>query len=314
MGGFVGSKIPRARLVTGNKIDVLAYERRTDEAKIWCETSGCEAKLSFVSRHNRKCASKTIEIPPCFRLKPHEIHAEHCKYNIAGSLNIIAKSSESEVFKAIAEKKFEFRLHILIKALRELSAFEVGKVSEGWGSSVESNKSFNNKGKLSNYLRTLKQIIEIRTLFENDDELKSLIVLKFKGNKVPWSRFFFDDSNIEKFAKYYGSEKYTIPLAISGNLYKINEPMENFPYHVAELHSPFVQPNEKGEIKRTVVQVVLKKPKLVDSLTVGEDFVFFGQWSVNTKESKKKIGRNNNTMIYQNIKMYISNSDHFVRC
>ncbi|MHA2743276.1 hypothetical protein [Vibrio harveyi] len=247
-------------------------------------------------------------------MKPHEIHAEHCKYNIAGSLNIIAKSSESEVFKAIAEKKFEFRLHILIKALRELSAFEVGKVSEGWGSSVESNKSFNNKGKLSNYLRTLKQIIEIRTLFENDDELKSLIVLKFKGNKVPWSRFFFDDSNIEKFAKYYGSEKYTIPLAISGNLYKINEPMENFPYHVAELHSPFVQPNEKGEIKRTVVQVVLKKPKLVDSLTVGEDFVFFGQWSVNTKESKKKIGRNNNTMIYQNIKMYISNSDHFVRC
>ena len=75
MGGFVGSKIPRARLVTGNKVDVLAYERRTDEAKIWCETSGCEAKLSFVSRHNRKCASKTIEIPPCFRLKPHEIHA-----------------------------------------------------------------------------------------------------------------------------------------------------------------------------------------------------------------------------------------------
>ncbi|QFU06593.1 hypothetical protein FIU82_16510 (plasmid) [Pseudoalteromonas sp. THAF3] len=310
----MGSKIPRARLVTGNKIDVLAYERRTDEAKICCETSGCEANLSFVSRHNRKCASKTIEIPPCFRLKPHEIHAEHCKYNIAGSLNIIAKSSESEVFKAIAEKKFEFRLHILIKALQELSAFKVGKVSEGWGSSVVSNKSFNNKGKLSNYLRTLKQIIEIRTLCENDDELKSLIVLNFKGNKIPWSRFFFDDSNIEKFAKYYGPEKYTIPLAISGNLYKINEPMENFPYHVAELHSPFVQPNDKGEIKRTVVQVVLKKPKLVDSLTVGEDFVFFGQWSVNTKESKKKIGRNNNTMIYQNIKMYISNSDHFVKC
>ncbi|MEZ9746419.1 hypothetical protein AB4320_17200 [Vibrio splendidus] len=310
----MGSKIPRARLVTDNKIDVLAYERRTDEAAIWCETSGCGAKLSFVSRHNRKCASKTIEIPPCFRLKPHEIHAEHCKYNIAGSLNIIAKSSESEVFKAIAEKKFEFRLHILIKALRELSAFEVGKVSEGWGSGVESNKAFNNKGKLSNYLRTLKQIIEIRTLCENDDELKSLIVLKFKGNKIPWSRFFFDDGNIEQFAKYYGSEKYTIPLAILGNLYKINEPTENFPYHVAELHSPFVQPNEKGEIKRTVVQVVLKKPKLVDSLAVGEDFVFFGQWSVNTKESKKKIGRNNNTMIYQNIKMYISNSDHFVRC
>lgn len=158
MGGFVGSKIPRARLLTVNKIDVITCERRTDEAQIWCETLGCEAKLPFFSWHNRKCASKTIEIPLCFRLKPHEIHAEQCKYNIAGSLNIIAKSSESEVFKALAEKKFEFRLHILIKALRELSVFEVGKVSEGWGSSVESNKSFNNKGKLSNYLCTLKKI------------------------------------------------------------------------------------------------------------------------------------------------------------
>ncbi|PSV59489.1 hypothetical protein CTM95_21850, partial [Photobacterium angustum] len=61
---------------------------------------------------------------------------------------------------------------------------------------------------------------------------------------------------------------------ISGNLYKINELKEDIPYNVAELHSPFVQPNEKGEIKRTEVQVALKKPKLVDSLTVGGDFVF----------------------------------------
>lgn len=310
----MGSKIPRARLASGSKVDVLTYEKRSDEANIWCETTGCKAKLSFVSRHNRRCTSKTIEIPPCFRLKPHEIHAEHCKYNIGGALRIIAKSSESEVFNAISEKRFEFRLHILIRALRELSDIEVGKVSEGWGAGNESNKAFKNKGKLSNYLRTLKQIIEIRTLCENDDELKSLIILKFKGDKVPWSRFFFDDSNIDKFIKYYGKDKYTIPLAISGNIYKIAEPSDNFPFHVVELHSPFVKPNEKGVIKRNIVQVVLKNPKLVGLLSIGDYFVFFGQWSVVVKESKKKIGPNKNTMVYQNIKMYINNPDHFVRC
>ncbi|MBF4359959.1 hypothetical protein EAY21_24425, partial [Vibrio anguillarum] len=117
-----------------------------------------------------------------------------------------------------------------------------------------------------------------------------------------------------KFIKYYGTDKYTIPLAISGNIYKIAEPSDNFPFHVVELHSPFVKPNEKGVIKRNIVQVVLKNPKLVGSLSIGDDFVFFGQWSVVVKESKKKIGPNKNTMVYQNIKMYINNPDHFVRC
>lgn len=307
----MGSKIASARLTNNKIVNVVSYEKNP-QGKISCATVGCNAELSFVSRHPRKCASKTIEIPPCFRLKPSEIHANGCKYNISGALNIIAKSSQSEVFQAISDKKYEFRLHVLIKALRELSSIEVGKKSEGWGSGNESDKSYSNKGNLSNYLRTLKQIIELRVLCENNNELKSLIVLKFKGKKIPWSRFFFDNENLTDFIKYYGGEKYTLPLSISGLIYKISEPMAKFPYHVVELHCPFVAPDSKGVVKKTVVQIVVKKPEVIKSLVIGDEYVFFGQWSVNVKESKNKIGPRNNTLVYQNIKMYISNTDHFV--
>ncbi|MDD9180663.1 MULTISPECIES: hypothetical protein [Aliivibrio] len=309
----MGSKIPTARLSSGKLISIMGYEAKP-QGKVRCAISGCSAELIFVHRHPRKCAMKTIEIPPCFRLKPHETHAEDCKYNISGALSIIAKKSESEVFKAISEKKYEFRLHILIKALRELSNIEVEMKSQGWGSNAESNKSFSNRGKLSNYLRTLKQIIELRTLCENDNELKSLVILKFKDKKIPWSKFFFDNTNLQNFIKYYGSEKYTQPLAISGVVYRINEPVNDYPYHVVELHAPFVQPDSKGVIRRTVVQVVVKNPTVLKSLSINTEYVFFGQWSVNIKESKKKVGQRNNSMIYQNIKMYITNSDHFVAC
>ena len=309
----MGSKIPNARLANKRIIDVLSYEKNP-QGKVSCAINGCNAELSFVRRHPRKCASKTIEIPPCFRLKSNEHHAEGCKYNISGALNIIAKSSQSEVFRAISDKKYEFRLHVLIKSLRELTSLEVEKKTEGWGSGNESDKSYSNKGRLSNYLRTLKQIIELRTLCENNDELKSLIVLNFKGKKIPWSQFFFDNENLTNFIKYYGADKYTIPLAVSGLISKIVEPVEKYPYHVVELHSPFVKPDSKGLVKRNIVQIVVKKPEVVKSLIIGEEYVFFGQWSVNVKESKNKFGAINNTMVYQNIKIYISNSDHFVAC
>lgn len=309
----MGSKIPTARLANGTLIKVTDYEDKP-QGKIRCAITGCTAELTFVSGHYRQCAIDTIEIMPCFRLKPHETHAKNCKYNISGSLGIIAKNSRSEVFKAISEKKYEFRLHVLIRALRELSKHDIEVKAEGWGENSENNKSFSNKGSLSNYLRTLRQIIELRILCESNDDLKSLVVLKFKSKTIPWSRFFFDNDNLNTFIKYYGAEKYTPPLAISGVVYRISKPVENFPYHVVELHAPFVQPDSKGVIKRTIVQVVVKNPTVMALLSINTEYVFFGQWTIDIKPAKNKVGPRNNTMIYQNVRMYITNNDHFLQC
>ncbi|KGK01675.1 hypothetical protein, partial [Pseudoalteromonas sp. ND6B] len=112
----MGSKIPEASLGFGNRVDATDYENKP-YGTLFCASPSCSAQLSFVKRHDRKYATKTVEIAPCFRLKRNEEHSAKCKYNIGGQLNIIAKSSDSAVFSAIEESKYEFRLHILLKAL-----------------------------------------------------------------------------------------------------------------------------------------------------------------------------------------------------
>lgn len=128
----MGSKIPEAKLASGTKTTALKYEEKPF-GDIFCCSPGCGVQLSFVKRHDRRYSTKTIEIAPCFRLKKNEAHDVSCKYNIDGQLNIIAKDSESEVFSAISQSKYEFRLHILIRAMWELTNSEVEDKGKGWG-------------------------------------------------------------------------------------------------------------------------------------------------------------------------------------
>ena len=165
----VGSKIPKAQLKSGSKVSATEYEENP-YGNLFCTSQDCSAQLSFVKRHNRKCASKTIEVVPCFRLKRNEGHDINCKYNISGQLSIIARASKSEVFSAIEKSRYEFRLHILLKALWDLSKSDNESNDENLGVSGAKNKKYSNQGKLSNYLRTLKQILELRVLCEDNKD------------------------------------------------------------------------------------------------------------------------------------------------
>jgi len=310
----MGSKIPEASLSSGNKVTAIHYEENPF-GNLFCLSPSCDAQLSFVKRHDRKYLSKTIEIAPCFRLKRSEEHSLDCKYNIGGQLNIIAKSSDSDVFSAVDKSKFEFRLHVLLKALWEMSKLQIESKGKNWGGSGENNKNFKNSGKLSNYLRTLKQILELRTLCENNAELKSLVTLNYKGNKINWDRFYFDHENLTSFVKNYGTDKYTLPLAISGFIHEIRESKNpKFPYTVVELNSPFVAPDNKGIIRKPVPQIILKKESLVAHIDPTKEYIFFGQWKVRENTTKSKNENSDNRWVFENIEMYIENKDHFIEC
>lgn len=102
---------------------------------------------------------------------------------------------------------------------------------------------------LSNYLKTLRQILEIRALCEDNQELKKLVTLKFKKNKVTWEKFYFDNENLGHFVQAHGTDKSTMPLAISGYIREIRNPDEKFSFHVVELNSPFVEPDKNGVVR-----------------------------------------------------------------
>ena len=69
----MGSKIPEAKLGSGNHVAAIDYESKP-YGVIYCVSPGCNAQLTFVKRHNRKYATKTVEIAPCFRLKKNKEH------------------------------------------------------------------------------------------------------------------------------------------------------------------------------------------------------------------------------------------------
>lgn len=305
----MGSKIPEAMVESGERVTALAYEA-APAGRIYCSSADCNSELSFVRRHNRKYQSKTIEIAPCFRLKKHQLHVVGCKYNIEGQLDLIAKTSESEIFEALAKSNYEFRLHVLLKALRLLDENQIHELARKWGASFEQNKKYANKGALTNYLRTLGQILELRNYCEEDDQLGSLVALNYHGRKIKWLDFYYDERNLSSLVETHGVGNVEIPLAISGHIYSVKKLEVVRDCHVVELYSPEMKRDALGRAWKSTAQIYLNGSKLHGLIKEGKEYIFFGMWEVLLKQhpSNQGSGRIN----YQNIKMFIYNSDHFI--
>lgn len=300
----MGSKIPQARLASGNKVTAVDYEKIGSKKKISCCTSACTAQLSFVKRHFRKYAGKEpVQILPCFRLKPGEAHEENCKYNLKGSLQLLAKQSDSEIFSSFKKSNFIFRLHILIKALWTATEEDFSSQSKKWGGEHDSNKAYTNQGRLTSYLKTLNQIIELRNYCKNNDQLARLVRLDYNGELISWDDFYYDSENLGGLVAKHGSGAVKIPLAIAGHIFKISG-------DVVELRSPYVLPDSNNKLMKPTPKIYLKNPDLLRLIDPSKEYVFFGKWEVTTKQKAKTP--NKPTTVYQNIKMLIAESDHFI--
>ncbi|HGO5293142.1 TPA: hypothetical protein ACK210_002845 [Photobacterium damselae subsp. damselae] len=216
---------------------------------------------------------------------------------------------------AIDESKYEFRLHILLKAFWKLSKSGIELKNPTGNASATSNKKYSNKGKLTSYLKTLKQILELRALSENNKELKSLVTLNYRGKKVSWNRFYFDHENLHNFVKYYNIGEYTIPLAISGYIHELRMSVhEKFPFHVVELNSPFVEPDNDGVIRKPIPQIILKNSELLKEIDLSKEYIFFGRWKAREKKLNARSAKSKNKWIFENIEMFIDSKDHFIEC
>lgn len=309
VGACMGSKIPNAKIDSGERVTALKYEA-VPSGKIHCPSVGCDAELSFVRRHNRKYQSKTIEIAPCFRLKRYNLHADGCKYNLEGQLDLIVKGSKSEIFESLGKSSYEFRLHVLLKALRVLDENKINELARKWGASFCQNKKFASKGALTSYLRTLGQILELRNYCEEDDQLGSLVVLNYHGRKIKWLDFYYDEKNLSSLVGTHGVGSIEIPLAISGHIYSVKKLEVVKDCHVVELYSPEIKRDDFGRAWKSTAQIYLNGTKLHGLIKEGKEYIFFGKWEVLLKQhlSDQGSGRIN----YQNIKMYIQNADHFI--
>ncbi|MDT4811005.1 hypothetical protein FQZ97_439310 [compost metagenome] len=305
----MGSKIPQAFVPGRGKFTAWEYEALLSTPQPYCHSTGCQAEISFVKRHDRQFADQTIEVAPSYRLKKSAVHHPECIYNLNGRLQVVARSSDSDVFEAFSQAQYEFRLHVLLKEYWETTKQEYDQKAKAPGPTTQE-KDFANRGRLSSYLKTLKQILELRNLCNGNEELKEVITLNFKGKKIPWSKFFFDHRNLHYFLRCYPADSYTIPLAINGHIRQIEPPTGNLKYHTVKLSSPYVAADVNNVIKKPMPQIVVTDPSVAEELVSGDEYIFFGVW----KPSLSRNIRRNIIWENQKIEMRIQNDEHFIRC
>lgn len=230
-------------------------EIQQDEAlqkDLYCIDKNCRKSLSFVGEFPRKYSDKTITVRAYLRLSGKEKHVETCQFNTVGQVKVIARSAE-DLMTSLEDGKYEFRLHVIKDALRKnknTTSYSDNVLVPTGETKRNPQKIYENKGKLSSYLASMKKIMQLRTQLEDQDkELRNLVVLKFHNKEIEWANFFYDTENFRKAFNYLSTSP-GHPICLHGRIKSINMPTERFPYHSISLYSPWVEKSDKDNIKR----------------------------------------------------------------
>ncbi|SLK20408.1 hypothetical protein [Bacillus toyonensis] len=238
------------------------------QTDLYCIDENCRKQLSFVDEFERKYNDKTITVRAFLRLAGKEKHIEACQFNTAGQVKVIARSAE-DLMTSLENGKYEFRLHVIKKALQKKknSATASDVLVTPGATPRNPQRVYENKGKLSSYLESMKKIMQLRTQLEDQDkELRNLVVLKFHNKKIEWNKFFYDTDNFRGAFDYLSTSP-DHPICLHGRIKSINTPTEKFPYHSILLSSPWIEKADKDNIKRIPsVSIVIYNKSLVEGV------------------------------------------------
>ncbi|WP_289118103.1 hypothetical protein [uncultured Idiomarina sp.] len=243
-----------------------------------CHVNGCDAEMSFVHSYEQRRLDKVITVPSFFKLKQNQKHSyEFCPYNTEGAVKVIARDSDPNVLRSLDNNKYEFSLQILHKP--EFSETETGPIND----SIESlnkkspkGKVYTRKGTASSYLKVLNQVLALRAKLEEDSELASLIVLNYRGKKVKWSDFYFEEEQYISAYKLVEDKKEQYPMCFQGVISKLIRPTEKFKYWKIKLHSPFYELIDKVTPIPSIELIIADKGLDLSEYSEGQRLLAYG--------------------------------------
>jgi hypothetical protein len=215
---------------------------------------------------------------------------------------LIVRESDSEVLESLQNQKYEFRLHILQHSKKELA--EVSPETEHKSKTPAPQKTYLTMGGLSSYLRTMNQIMELRSQIEGHEELGELVELDFRGTKIKWKNFYYEnESEYEAAFKYLERLGYSAhPVCFQGQIRKVELPSEKFPHHSIRLKSPRAQKDTQGIKNIISVKFVIPNLELVMKLKEGGNIVVYSRCRVSTSNVMERDGER---LKFLDIKGYI---------
>ncbi|WP_263701300.1 hypothetical protein [Bacillus thuringiensis] len=196
--------------------DVTAkYVEKHQELKVGLECHICRIGVAHKNSYKRV----ESPVPTHFTRKPRVDHREGCKYNTVGQVTEIAKDSDDKILESIKKDKFTFRLTMIHEPLRDFGKQTNNFTNNDGTAAPKKDRKYVSKGKLSSYLATMKKVLELRKVVEDDNsnELESIIEIQMYGKKIKWSDFYYDQEKYQDAYNYLQTLKTKRhPICIEG--------------------------------------------------------------------------------------------------
>jgi hypothetical protein len=277
-------------------------EKKQYSEPLCCEF--CSAPVSFVNAFTRTIGEDVVAVDPFFRLYKGHTHGDDCRYNVAGQIAIIARESDGSVLAAIEGNRYELRLLAIKKALDELRAASQQKKEPSSDLlTTTSEKEYQPRDvKLGAYINSAKRVLKVRAVCEEHSEIESILTLTFDGVRVPWSDFYFEDSDYFRCHKQLSKTTVPIPIAVHG-IVKNNKIVKNKKgdsFAVLELFRPGRNGSKKGVLEVVCAAIWSPDVNAFDEYQEGKSIIAFGMWQTKptTEVENKKTG--------SSIKMFVN--------
>ena len=283
----MGIKIPKVLLKeTSEYITPKEYEERLEKkGSREVLSCSCGAKIDFVKGYSRK----GDWINPFFRTNRLSSHLEDCEYRLSNQVKKIAKEA-SECLPFI-NGKYQFSLKIIY--------FSEGKTTTEEEENQDFQRStiisYNNK-KFQNYIKTLREILQLRERLEEEKELSEELSLSYFGKVIKWDSFYFVYKNYNKafeiIRKWRENEGY--PLCFEG-----------YPKWVEKVSKMYLYGEEKGG-KKPALELYFPNKDMTSLLSEyprGTKILVYG---------KVELVENQNS-IFNNMKMTIYNDKQIIK-
>lgn len=242
-----------------------------------CISDGCNAQMSFVPTHERRVHEKTIIINSFFKLKKNEQHTYgKCPYNTLGSVEIIARDSDPNIFNALDNQKYEFSLQILQQPNSSAEIKEQNSSTKDSQGEISKGKQYTKSGTASGYIKTLTQILQLRARLEEDKELASILTLKYQGKKIKWSNFYFEEDHYLEASKIIANAKKAYPVCFHGTIGRLIPQTKRFQFCKIKLNSPYTEPINKINDIPSIELILSNKQIKLENFAIGQEILVYG--------------------------------------
>jgi hypothetical protein len=217
---------------------------------LYCSNTNCRVPLTFVDSHKRRYGNKDTFVRAYFRVSGTD-HVESCEFNTVGQVRIIARDSDG-LMTSIKNGGYEFRLNIVYESLKSFRENEKTNhyLDEDNNAPRNPKKVYSPGGKLSSYLNTMKRVVKLRTMLENNSDLKDLIRFKFNGKDVKWNNFYYETEKLRECYNYVLNNKIVHPICVEGRIKEIEDPKPNYKYYTIKLYGPWVEKADSDGVLR----------------------------------------------------------------